>query len=137
MDIPRPKVGVAVVIRKDGKVLLGKRKNAHGDGTWAFPGGHLEWHEAIEDCAKRETQEETGITIKNIQIGPYTNDFFEKENKHYITLFVIADYDAGEVQIMEPEKCEAWEWFDWDNFPKPLFEPIQKLRKQSFNPFQI
>jgi 8-oxo-dGTP diphosphatase len=36
----RPKVGVGVCIVKDNKVLLGKRKNSHGDGTWAFPGGH-------------------------------------------------------------------------------------------------
>ena len=33
----RPKVGVGVIVRKDGKILLGKRRNAHGDGTWSFP----------------------------------------------------------------------------------------------------
>lgn len=37
----RPKVGLGVFIMKDGKVLLGKRKNAHGDDDWCFPGGHL------------------------------------------------------------------------------------------------
>lgn len=37
MENNRPKVGVGVAIIKDGKVLLGKRKNAHGEGTWSFP----------------------------------------------------------------------------------------------------
>ena len=37
----RPKVGVGLLIIKDGKVLLAKRKNAHGEGTWGSVGGHL------------------------------------------------------------------------------------------------
>jgi ADP-ribose pyrophosphatase YjhB (NUDIX family) len=59
----RPKVGVAAIIIKDGKVLLGKRKSAHGQGTWNFPGGHLEYGESWQDCAKRETMEEAGINF--------------------------------------------------------------------------
>jgi 8-oxo-dGTP diphosphatase len=35
----RPAVGVALIIMKDDKVLLGKRKNAHGTGTWLFREG--------------------------------------------------------------------------------------------------
>jgi 8-oxo-dGTP diphosphatase len=53
----RPAVGVAAIVTKNGKVLLGKRKGAHGEGSWAFPGGHLEFNESIEDCAKREVFE--------------------------------------------------------------------------------
>ena len=55
----RPKVGVGVFVFKDGKTLLGKRKNAHGDGTWNPPGGHLEFNESIEQCAQREVLENT------------------------------------------------------------------------------
>jgi len=44
----RPYIGVGVCVVKDGKVLLGKRQNAHGDGCWCFPGGHLEFKESIE-----------------------------------------------------------------------------------------
>ena len=131
----RPKVGVGVVIIKDNKVLMGKRKNAHGEGSWSFPGGHLEFNEPIENCAQRETLEEVGIKIKNIKSGPFTNDFFENEGKHYVTLYVISEYDSGEVRIMEPEKCECWEWFEWHNLPNPLFIPAQNLLKQGFSPF--
>ena len=60
----RPKVGVGVIVTKNSRVLLGKRKGAHGEATWCFPGGHLEFREKLEDCAKRETLEETGVKIK-------------------------------------------------------------------------
>ena len=61
-----PRVGIGVMIFKDNKVLFGKRKGSHGEGEYAFPGGHLDYMETIEDCAKRETFEETGIEIENI-----------------------------------------------------------------------
>ena len=136
MSNERPKVGVGVIVIKDGKVLLGKRKNAHGEGTWSFPGGHLEFNEEIEDCAKREVMEETGLDIKNIRFGPFTNDIFEREGKHYVTLYLVSEYASGELKIMEPEKCEKWEWFEWDKLPKPLFHPIPNLLKQGYSPFR-
>lgn len=48
-DEKRPYIGVAVIVVRDGRVLLGKRKNAHGAGTWQFPGGHLEYGESIKN----------------------------------------------------------------------------------------
>lgn len=130
----RPKVGVGVIVIKDSKVLLGKRKGAHGEGSWAFPGGHLEFNESLEECANREVMEETGITIKNIRKVTYTNDIFPAEGKHYITCYVKADYDSGEVQIMEPNKCEEWRWFEWNKFPEAIFIPLQNLLKENINP---
>ena len=132
----RPWVGVGVVVIKGNKVLLGKRKNAHGEGSWCFPGGHLEFNESVEECAVREVREEIGIEIKNLRLGPFTNDVFEKEGKHYVTLFVIAEYASGKAKVMEPEKCEKWAWFEWNRLPEPLFLPIQNLLKQGFNPFE-
>ena len=131
----KPKIGLGVIIIKNNKVLLGKRKNSHGDGAWGFPGGHLEFNETWEDCAQRETLEETGISIKNIRFGTATNDIFKTENKHYNTIFMLSDYNSGKVAIMEPNKCEKWEWFEWNKLPKPLFIPIQNLQKKSFSPF--
>lgn len=130
-----PKVGVAAIIVKNSNVLLGKRKGSHGQGAWAFPGGHLEFNETWEDCVNREVAEEAGITVKNIRFAAATNDIFEKEGKHYITLFMRADYKSGMTRVMEPEKCEQWQWFSWDNLPEPLFLTIQLLLKQNYNPF--
>jgi 8-oxo-dGTP diphosphatase len=132
----KPGVGIGVCVIKDGKVLLGKRKNTHGEGTWCFPGGHLEFNESWENCAKRETLEEVNLQIKNIRFATATNDIFPAENKHYITIFVTAEYDSGELKLMEPGKCETWDWFDWNNLPQPLFESEVNLCKQGFNPFK-
>jgi len=128
----RPLIGVAVIIIKDNRVLLGKRKNSHGAGTWAFPGGHLEFNEFIEACAVREVFEETGLKIKNLRFGPYTNDIFTADNKHYVTLFVIADYDSGTPEVKEPHKCEKWEWSQWPPTLQPTFLPIKNLLKHRF-----
>jgi len=136
MDYNRPKVGVGVIIVKDNKVLLGERKNAHGQGSWAFPGGHLEMNETLEECAKRESMEEAGIDIKNVKQLTFTNDMFKNENKHYVTCFITADYDSGKVRVMEPDKCERWDWFEWNNLPHPLFLTIQNLLKQDINPIE-
>ena len=129
----RPLIGVAVIVVKDGRVLLGKRKNSNGADTWAFPGGHLEFNESIEDCAAREVFEETGLRIKNLRCGPYTNDIFTAENKHYVTLFVIADHDSGTPQVKEPHKSEKWEWSKWPPDLQPQFLPIRNLLKQNFS----
>ena len=135
MNKERPLVGVGVIVRREDKVLLGKRINAHGEGTWQFPGGHLEYFENIFDCAKRETREEVGIEITNLQIATFTNDFFRKEQKHYVTLFVLSDYSQGKVRVCEPEKCEKWEWFSWSELPSSLFIPIQNLLEQNYSPY--
>jgi 8-oxo-dGTP diphosphatase len=130
----KPKVGVGVIIVKDNKVLLQKRKNAHGEESWSFPGGHLEFNESFVDCAKRETMEEVGLQILDAKFVTTTNDFFENEGKHYITVFMMAIDFQGEAKILEPDKTEQLSWFSRENFPSPLFLPIQNLLKQGFNP---
>jgi 8-oxo-dGTP diphosphatase len=132
----RPHIGVAVIVLKDDKVLLGKRIGAHNSGTWCFPGGKLDYGEEIFDCAKREALEETGLKVSNLRLGPYTNDYFKDENLHYVTLFVIADKFSGTPRVMEPNKCMEWRWVEWDKMLKPWFLPIQNLLKQKFDPFQ-
>ena len=129
----KPKVGVGVIVIKDNKVLLGKRKGSHGEGSWCFPGGHLEFNESLENCAKREVLEETGIKIKNIRFETITNDIFKEEGTHYITIFMLCEYDSGESKVMEPEKCEKWDWFEWNSLPEPLFLPVQNLLKKGYN----
>ncbi len=124
-----PRIGVGVCVIKDGKVLLGKRLNAHGEGTWAFPGGHLEFGETVTECAVREVMEETGMRIGNIRRGPFSEDFFLEQGKHYITLVMIADWQAGEPVLREPHKCTQWAWFEWDQLPEPLFPTFANLAK--------
>lgn len=124
MICDRPHVGVGVIIERDNKFLLMKRKGAHGQDTWSFPGGKLDKFETIEACAIRETKEETDLDISNVKMDRYTNDMFFKNDLHYITLFVRCDFE-GEPKIMEPDKCSDIQWFDKDNLPKELFTPIE------------
>ncbi len=130
----QPKVGISVFIRnRKNQFLLGKRKNSHGDNTWANPGGHLEFGETPEICAKREALEETGLIITNVKLVGVTNDIFQLEDKHYITLHILSDITAGEPELREPHKCEEWKWFHPPNWPKPLFLSIENLFTHGLN----
>lgn len=130
----RPSIGVGVIALRDNKVLMGLRKGSHGKGAWGFPGGHLEYGETPEECAIRETLEETGMTIKKLKRGPFTNDIFEKNGKHYVTLYIITSEVWGDPIVMEPKKCERWEWFSWDEIPENLFLPIRHLLDLGYRP---
>lgn len=123
MDGERPKVGVGVMIFKDGKVLLAKRLSSHGAGSYQFPGGHLEHLESVEDCARRETREEAGIEIQNIRFLQLSN-IAKYPPKHFINIGVTADWKSGEPKSLEPEKTQSWEWYSLDALPSPLFDAI-------------
>ena len=124
------RVGVAVVIIRDGKILLGERIGAHGANTWATPGGHLEMGEEIAACAIRETLEETGLKVSEVSQLGFSNDVFNPLNKHYVTLYVVANGVGGEPEIMEPNKCLCWQWFGLDDLPEPLFLSLENFLKQ-------
>lgn len=127
----RPLVGVGVMVVKAGRVLLGKRKHAHGDGTWAFPGGHLEYCETIEECARREVLEECGLQIEGLHPLAFTNDIFDETGRHYVTLFMRADCRSGHPAVREPNRCERWIWSPWPPEVTPLFLPLGNLVKQN------
>jgi 8-oxo-dGTP diphosphatase len=129
-----PRIGIGVIILREGLVLLGRRTGSHGAGTWALPGGHLEFEESIEECARRETLEETGLRLLSVSHAAFTNDIMKSEGKHYVTLFVKAVAEPGEPQILEPHKCQEWAWFPWSRLPSALFLPLHNLLAQGYNP---
>jgi 8-oxo-dGTP diphosphatase len=137
MEHERPKVGIGVAVIRDGKVLLGKQKSPHGNGDWSCTGGHLEFGETWEECAIRETREEAGLMIENVRFGAVTNDIFRETGKHYITIFMVANASPGDPAVLEPDKWERWEWFDWKALPSPLFLPIVNLVARKFDPLDI
>ncbi|KAM0241570.1 hypothetical protein ACHAPO_001256 [Fusarium lateritium] len=155
---PNPRVGVAALIyARDGKFLTGKRMGSHGAGTIQLPGGHLDYGENFLECAARETLEETGLQVRAVKVVAVTNDVFEGEKKHYITIFVRCEMvDESAVpqvgypgtserleltwdKILEPKKCAGWYWKTWDDLKEilaggeqeKLFLPLVNLLGQT------
>ena len=124
-----PRVGTAMIITKDDKVLLMKRKGPHGTGTWSTPGGHLDFGESLEDCAAREAREEVGVDVFDIRFRAVTNDIFEAEGKHYITIW-LEGKPVGEPRIVSEREVEEIGWFAWDALPEPLFLPLVNFVKK-------
>lgn len=131
-----PRVGVGILVLQDGKMLLGLRKGSHAAGTWAAPGGHLEFGETFEACALREIQEEIGdVQVANIRFATASSDMYPDVGRHYITILMVADYVSGEPMNMEPDKCEEWRWFGLDDLPERLFPALQSIFGRGFDPF--
>jgi 8-oxo-dGTP diphosphatase len=129
-----PRVGVGVLVWYDDKVLLGRRRGAHGAETFCFPGGHLEFGESWQACAEREVREETGLELHSIRVAAVTNDVFAEEGKHYITIFMQARARSNDAELREPDKCDGWAWFAWSELPSPLFLPIRNLLASGYVP---
>lgn len=132
-----PGVGVGVYIRKDNKILLGKRKGGHGAGEWCPPGGKMEMNESPERCAVRETKEETGLEIRNLRFAAITNDIWSDIGTHYITISFVADWESGEAHLTEPDKFETWEWFSWNSLPESLFLSTRNFIQAGHDPFVL
>ena len=114
-------IGCNGLVVKDGKLLLGLRKNCFGAGTYGLPGGHLEYGEKLADAVKRELKEEVGVEVKGLKLVSII-DQAERE-KHYLQInFLVEDF-IGEVSNIEEDRCEDWEWFNLDSLPENIFPP--------------
>ena len=124
----RPKACVGVMILKDGKILLGKRKvtATHGPGEYSLPGGHIEAGESFVEAISREAQEEAGVKIKNVKFLCVANTDAYKGHQSVLVNFV-AELESGEPTDFEHENIGEWQWVDLDNLPEPLFTPTRLL----------
>lgn len=129
----KPQVGTAIILTKNDKVLLMKRKGPHGKGTWSTPGGHLEFGETLEECARREAAEEVGVEVVDIRFRAVTNDLFEETGKHYITIWMEGK-SLDEPFIAAEREVEEIGWFAWDALPQPLFLTLENLVKENSYP---
>lgn len=114
-------IGSAIIVKNhQGQVLLGKRKNSYRSGMYGLPGGRIDRNEKAADAAKRELLEETGIEANSVNYVGVIKEWQDSYNFiHFI--YECTDWD-GEVQLVEPEKCESWEWFDLDELPEGVLE---------------
>ena len=92
----------------------------------AIIGGHLEYGEEFEACARRETREETGFELQNVETISVANHIFAN-GKHYISIYLIGQIAGpNETPAMDPREFSDWRFFaDWCDLPDNLFVPYQ------------
>jgi 8-oxo-dGTP diphosphatase len=113
---PQPIGACAVILNTEGKVLLGKRKNSYKSGCYGLPGGRIELNEPITAAIHREVLEETGLDLNNLE---YSGVVRENQDKYDFIHFVFAAKNVTQSPVLiEPEKCEGWEWFAIDQLPE-------------------
>lgn len=126
----QPGVGLGVLVVRDKKILLSKRLKPYGYRKKALPGGRVEWMETLEECARREVLEETGIRLGKIHsLYTYSEEVHPKLKQHYVTFYMIARCpdDQEPIQGLEPTKHGEWGWYDPFNLPRDTWEPTKRL----------
>jgi len=112
-DYPaHPRVAVGAVIFKDEKVLMVLRGKPPAENKWSIPGGCVELGETLQEAAKRETIEETGILILARE-PVYTFDVIERDENgrvrfHYVIVDLAADYVSGEPRPGDDAVDVSW-----------------------------
>lgn len=122
------KSAIHMIITKDNKVLLQKRKGSKlWPGYYALPAGHIDQGENQYDALTREAQEELGIEItKKDVIKSYTvlrRNYFEIDGKRlepYIDYYFEIENYKGTPRIMEEDKCDELIWQDLNDLPEPF-----------------
>jgi 8-oxo-dGTP diphosphatase len=102
---PAPTVSVLVV---DGdRVLLGRRGESPGLGTWSLPSGYVDYEEDFLTTAIRETKEETGLDIEVCSIINVVSSFVSPRF-HFLGLYVVARVLGGELAAGDDLKAVEW-----------------------------
>ena len=87
-------------------------------GTWALPGGYLEFGESFENCALREVAEETGLRVDSTSLRFLTSvgSVMKDVNKHYVTIFMgctLNPTSKEDPEVGGKPKC-------WSKIPGPV-----------------
>ena len=119
----RPLVGVGVVFIRDGMIFLAKRSGSHGDATWGSAGGHLEFGESLEACARREAKEELGVDVGEMTFLCIANiiDY----GVHYLDVEFLGDIGDQIPRAVEEDSFTEMGWFPLDKLPEVLFAPMR------------
>lgn len=116
-----PGVGAGLLIRRDdGRILLYKRVKAPEAGFWNIVGGKIDHMEHSADAARREAEEETGLSIGNVDFLCVSEQRIEADRQHWLSMIYITSDFSGEPQLTEPDKLSAMGWFAPDDLPQPL-----------------
>jgi 8-oxo-dGTP diphosphatase len=131
----RVNCAVAVVVTHERQVLFGRRSTRDGDFEWQLPGGWIDAGESPQQAACREVFEETGLKLQEPRFIGITSNVFSPSN-HSISLYYEAEcVDQDSLIVARSEKCQDWEWRQWNALSGELFLPLCLLRQTGYQPF--
>ncbi len=123
-----------ILVNSRNEILLGKRAD---NGYWAYPAGSMELGESFEECARRETQEESGLLCGRLELlmlrsGKDTYYEYPNQDKVFFAgaVYICFEY-SGEMKVQEEEVIEQ-AFFPLDALPDNLSpgtaEVIERVR---------
>jgi 8-oxo-dGTP diphosphatase len=118
-------VAVHLLFIRDGNILLLRRFNTgYEDGKYSLVAGHLEAGETVTQTAVREAQEEAGVNIapENIRVVQVCH---RKADDERIDFFVLVESWSGQIQNMEPDKCDDLSWFPLAELPANMIPYVR------------
>ncbi|MBQ1196564.1 MAG: NUDIX hydrolase [Clostridia bacterium] len=130
---PLLQVGASVIVEdKEGRILLQLRSDNH---CWGYAGGSVELDEEVEEAAKRELFEETGLIANKLELF----GVFSGKDTHYVypngdevsnvdIVYICKDY-SGDLLCQEGE-VDALKFFPIDQIPDNISKPIEKQLRQ-------
>ncbi|MGH7754276.1 MAG: NUDIX hydrolase [Gemmatimonadales bacterium] len=108
----RPVVGVGGVVIRDGTVLLVERAREPLVGQWSLPGGAVELGETLEEAVVRELREETGLTVRVLELVEaferITRDESARPRYHYVLLDYLCEPVSGSARAGSDVRAVAW-----------------------------
>jgi ADP-ribose pyrophosphatase YjhB (NUDIX family) len=119
LDFPGVGAGL-VILRDDGKVLLCRRLKAPEAGFWNIVGGKVDHLEPSSQAARREAEEETGLTIGEIEFLCVAEEIIAADRQHWLSMIYLTRDFTGTPSLTEPDKLSDIGWFDLDDLPTPL-----------------
>ncbi len=124
-NYPKPSVTTDCILLKQIKhtdILLIKRKHDPFKGKWALPGGFVEIDEDLEEGARRELMEETGIdNIQIIQFKTYGKPGRDPRGRTISVVF-FGYLKDNENEIIAGDDAAEVSWFDLDSLPPLAFD---------------
>lgn len=115
-----PGVGVGLAILREGRLLLCRRMKAPEAGYWSIPGGKVDHLEPSLAAARREAEEETGLTIGKVEFLCHSEYIDPTDRHHWVSLIFVTRDTQGEPALTEPDKLSDIGWYDLDALPEPI-----------------